>query len=89
MAKYINKQELLQKINMHRSNIFGIPLIIAEIEKAKSLELVMCNNCKYGDVSCHDKTKDGEETIACYCNLKNKVTNVDYYCPDGEEKQKN
>ena len=52
--------------------------------KADFVEVVRCKDCKYGDVSTISKTIDGKETIACYCNLKNKVTDVDYYCPSGE-----
>ena len=54
--------------------------------KADFVEVVRCDKCKHGDVSCHEMSKDVEETIACYCNLKNKVTDVDYYCPSGERK---
>ena len=34
MEEYINKRLLLEKAKKHQSNIFGIPLIIAEIENA-------------------------------------------------------
>lgn len=54
--------------------------------KADFVEVVRCEKCKHGDVSCHAKTKDGEETIACYCHLKKAVTDVDSYCPSGERR---
>ena len=54
--------------------------------KADFVEVVRCEKCKYGDVSCHARTIDGKETIACYCNLKNKVTDVDDYCSSGERR---
>ena len=54
--------------------------------KADFVEVVRCEKCKYGDVSCFSKTKDGQEDIACYCTLKNVVTGVDYYCPSGERR---
>lgn len=54
--------------------------------KADFVEVIRCGKCIHGDVSCHAKTKDGEETIACYCTIKNKVTDVDYYCPNGERR---
>ena len=55
--------------------------------KADFVEVVRCKDCKYGDVSTISKTKEGQEEIACYCNLKNAVTDVDGYCPSGERKQ--
>ena len=54
--------------------------------KADFVEVVRCGKCKHGEVSCHAKTKDGEETIACYCTIKNMATDVDYYCPSGERR---
>ena len=54
--------------------------------KADFVEVVRCEKCTYGDVSVHSRTKDGQEEVACYCNLKNKVTDVDYYCPSGKRK---
>lgn len=54
--------------------------------KADFVKVVRCGKCKHGELSCHAKTKDGEETIACYCTIKNKVTDVDYYCPSGERR---
>ena len=57
--------------------------------KADFVEVVRCGECKHGDVSCHAKTKDGEETMACYCTIKNKVTDIDYYCPNGERRNNN
>lgn len=40
MAEYINKQQILEKAKQHQDSPFGIPLIIAEIEKADALEVV-------------------------------------------------
>ena len=37
MEEYINKQQLLEKAKSHQGNIFGVPLIIAEIEKADTI----------------------------------------------------
>ncbi len=54
--------------------------------KADFVEVVRCRNCKHGDVSIISKTKDGQEDIACYCKLKNKVTDIDSYCPSGVRK---
>ena len=54
--------------------------------KADYIKVVRCEKCKYGDVSIFSKTKDGQETIACYCKLKNRVTDVDSYCPSGKRK---
>ena len=57
--------------------------------KADFVEVVRCKKCKYGDVSTISNSKDGQEEIACYCTLKNRVTDLDSYCPSGERKQKN
>ena len=54
--------------------------------KADFVEVVRCEKCKYGDVSVFSKTKDGED-VACYCNLKKVVTNVDSYCPSGRKRK--
>ena len=54
--------------------------------KADFIEVVRCKNCKYGDVSTHSKSKDGEEVIACLCRLKKRVTDVDSYCPSGRRR---
>lgn len=53
---------------------------------ADVVEVVRCEKCKYGDVSIFSRTKDGQEEIACYCNLKKVVTYVDSYCPSGKRR---
>lgn len=40
MPEHINKQQLLKKAKSHQGNPFGVPLIIAEIEKADAVDLV-------------------------------------------------
>jgi hypothetical protein len=52
--------------------------------KADFVEVVRCGKCKHGGVSVFSKTVDGEEGTACYCTIKNKVTDKDSYCPSGE-----
>ena len=52
--------------------------------KADFVEVVRCEKCKYGDVSTITKAKDGQDEIACYCNLKKVVTDVHSYCPRKE-----
>ena len=54
--------------------------------KADFVEVVRCEKCKYGDVSTISKDRNGEEEIACYCTLKNRVTDLDSYCPSGKRK---
>ena len=54
--------------------------------KADFVEVVRCEKCKHGDVSIIGKSKDGEETVACYCNLEGKVCSLEWYCPNGERK---
>lgn len=47
MSEYIHKQKLLDKVKEHQDNVFGIPLIIAEIENAETVEVVRCKGCKH------------------------------------------
>ena len=47
MAKYINQQDLLEKVREQQNNIFGVPCIIAEIENVETVEVVRCGKCKY------------------------------------------
>ena len=54
--------------------------------KADFVEVCRCFKCRFGDVSIISKTKDGEEDLACYCNLKKVVTDVDNFCSYGERK---
>lgn len=48
MPEYIDKQQLLEKAKAHQSSLFGIPLIIREIEKAEGIEIVRCKYCNHG-----------------------------------------
>lgn len=57
-----------------------------DIPAADVIEIVRCKNCKYGDVSVFSKTRDGQEDVACLCNLKKRVTDVDSYCPSGRRR---
>ena len=59
---------------------------IALLPTADVVEVVRCGKCKHGEVSIMPKSKDGEEEIACYCNAKNKVTDLEYYCAYGERR---
>ena len=54
--------------------------------KADFVEVVRCEKCKYGDVSTISMTKDGQGELACYCNLKKAITDVDSYCSRGQRK---
>ena len=54
--------------------------------EADFVEVVRCEKCQYGDVSTISKDRNGEEEIACYCTLKNRVTDLDSYCPSGKRK---
>lgn len=87
MARYIKDCECAKVI----SEKFNIPLgdvidVVYDISTADVVEVVRCRKCKYGDVSVHSRTKDGQEEIACYCNLKKAVTDVDGYCSSGERR---
>lgn len=83
---YIEKEPLLEKAKSLQGNLFGAVAIVREIEKADVVEVVRCEKCKYGEVAVFSRTIDGEERKACYCNLENKVTSVDWYCPSGERR---
>lgn len=54
--------------------------------KSDYAEVVRCGKCKHGEVSCYEKTVDGEEYTGCYCKLKNAVMDVEHYCSYGERK---
>ena len=91
MARYTNYDDLLKKWHdlgldeiskIHKVNAFNH--FIKNLPTADVVEVVRCGKCKHGEVSIISKSKDGEETIACYCTIKNKVTDDDYYCPSGE-----
>ena len=53
MNEYINKQHLLELVKRHQNNVFGVPLIIAEIENAETVEI------KHGEWNLHP---DGSAT---------------------------
>lgn len=55
---------------------------------ADVVKVVRCGKCKHGDVSVHSRTKDGQEEVACYCNLKNAVTDIDGFCSSSERRTK-
>lgn len=63
--------------------------MIQALPTADVVEVVRCEKCKHGDVSIIAKTKDGEETIVCFCNAKNRVTDLEYYCACGERRTDN
>jgi hypothetical protein len=54
--------------------------------RADFVEVVRCEKCIHGEVSIISRTKDGKETWGCYCNVKNKVTDVDAYCSFGKKR---
>lgn len=54
--------------------------------KADFIEVVRCKNCIHGEVSIIARTKGGKETWGCYCNVSNKVTDVDAYCSCGKKR---
>ena len=59
MDEYINKQQILEKAKEHQNNVFGIPLIIAEIEKAEAVEI------KHGKWVVNPKNFDGYKHHMC------------------------
>ena len=95
MAEFYNAETLLEFVKQNTPNIDGettmqcVERAIKNAPTAEVVEVVRCEKCKHGDVSTISKSKDGQEDVACYCTLKKVVTDVDYYCPSGERKQKN
>ncbi len=98
MARYIDADKLIDKLEELQFNaptmtpvmkIYNVIELVEDQPTADVVEVVRCEKCKYGDVSTISKTKDGQEDIACYCNLKKVVTDVDGYCSSGEQRQKN
>lgn len=70
----------------------GVNFVLEKLDAlptADVVEVVRCGKCKHGEVSIISKTKDGEETIACYCKAKNRVTDLEYYCACGERRRGN
>lgn len=96
MARYIDAEKFAERIRLSpafkNAGFEGDLLqrvvldLLDNAHTADVVEVVRCGKCKHGEVSVISKTKDGEETVACYCNAKNKVTDLDYYCPCGERR---
>lgn len=80
MSEYIDKQELLVKAKEHQDNVFGIPLIISEIENAKAVEIVKCKECRMAD-------EDIMVAGYFYCNENRMTHNPDHFCSYGERKE--
>lgn len=79
MEEYINKQQLLEKAKSHQSNVFGIPLIISEIEKAETTEI------KHGSWTLHyDELYPAHSTIECtVCHAEERMSmHSKKYCPN-------
>ena len=55
--------------------------------KSDFVEVVRCEKCKHGDVGIIEKTKGGQETWGCYCNIAKVVHSLDWYCPWGVRKE--
>ena len=93
MARYIDADKLTDKLEELQFNasvmiplmrIYDVIELVEDQPTADVVEVVRCKKCKHGEVSIISKTTDGKERIACYCNLKNGVTSLDYYCANGE-----
>ena len=79
MDEYINKQQLLKKAKEHQDNVFGIPLIIAEIENAETTEI------KHGEWILHyDELTPADSTIECsVCHEEERMSmHHKRYCPN-------
>ena len=59
MEEYIHKQRLLEKARYHQNNIFGAPLIVAEIEKAETTVI------NHGKWVVNSKSRDGYKHHMC------------------------
>lgn len=96
MARYINAKQLINRFMLKNKDKLRLSTIVNEIEIAEkglsreveAVEVVRCKNCKYGDVGTFSMSIHGQENIACYCELDEAVTDIDWYCPRGERKDK-
>ena len=91
MARYIDADKIPYYLDTSENapmegRMVAFKSDIDKIPTADVAEVVRCEKCKQGDVSTFSLSKDGQEEIACYCNLKNRATDLDYYCPRGERK---
>ena len=79
MEEYIHKQRLLEKVRYHQDNIFGAPLIAAEIEKAETIVI------NYGQWILHyDELSPAHSTIECsVCHAEERMSmRGRKYCPN-------
>lgn len=99
MARYIDANELCRRLNecwetndTDKGRLIQLVIdrvitpIVVGTPTADVIEVVRCEKCKHGEVSIISRTTDGKERIACYCNLKNGVTDLNSYCPSGERR---
>lgn len=75
MAEYIEKEPLLRKAKGLQGSNFSSPIIVAAIEKAPTIEIVRCRDCKHfiSDV--------------CYHDLAMNLSRADDFCSYGERKE--
>ena len=93
MARYIDADALIKQFECY-GGVFlygqiGVKSIVSRIKMqptADVVEVVRCKNCTHGEVSIMSRSKDGKTTWGCYCNVSNKVTDVDSYCPMGKKR---
>ena len=81
---YIKLEDVLEVLNKRNMTKNIAINEMKNIPTADFVEVVRCEKCKHGEVSIISKTTDGKERIACYCNVKNGVTDLNSYCPSGE-----
>ena len=92
MAKYINADELKQKIPETKEDIFEncrycslldksqACEIIDEMPAADVVEVVRCKDCKYAILTNKDET-------ACFCSAKDILLKANHYCSFAERKE--
>ena len=84
MARYIDADKLLNNLPNDLPYKSSVKRVLIQAPAEDVVEVVRCEKCKHGEVSIISRTIDGKERKACYCNLKNGVTSLDYYCANGE-----
>ena len=80
MDEYISKQQILKKAREHQNSPFGIPVIIAEIEKADTVKVIRCKDCRYWIKNSNMQT----DTSGC-CFYHRINTYEDAFCNCGDK----
>ena len=80
MDEYISKQQIFKKAREHQNSPFGIPVIMAEIEKADVVKVARCKDCR------HWIKNSNMQTDASGCCFYHRIdTYEDDFCSYGDK----